>query len=83
MDIDIMFRQTAFKHHITEADIRWAVQTARYEELEEGFDDKYLLLGSDTKGNPIEIIYQAFGENGMCIFHAMKCRKVYLPLFNS
>jgi hypothetical protein len=80
MEPEIVFRQTAFKHHIAEADIRWAVKTARYEELLEGFDGKYLLLGSDTKGNPVEIIYEAFGENSMCIFHAMKCRKVYLPL---
>ena len=72
-------------HIIAEVDIRWAVKTARYEELLEDFDGKYLLLGADlrsddTKGNPIEIVYEAFGENGMCIFHAMKCRKVYLPL---
>ncbi|MHC6202698.1 hypothetical protein ACYULU_05835 [Breznakiellaceae bacterium SP9] len=82
MEIVITFKQTAFKHGILEADIRWAVKTARYEELLEGFDDKYLLLGSDTKGNPLEIVYEAFGENGMCVFHAMKCRKGYLHLFN-
>ncbi|GHV82903.1 hypothetical protein AGMMS50212_02430 [Spirochaetia bacterium] len=82
MEPEIIFRQTAFKHNIAEADIRWAVKTARYEELLEGFDDKYLLLGADTKGNIIEIVYEAFGENGMNIFHAMKCRKMYLSLLN-
>ncbi|GHV66530.1 hypothetical protein AGMMS49928_01430 [Spirochaetia bacterium] len=82
MEPEIEFKQTAFKHQIPEADIRWAVKTARYEELMEGYGDKYLLLGSDTKGNPLEIIYEAFGENGICIFHAMKCRKAYFPLLN-
>ena len=82
MEPEIVFKQTAFKHHIAEADIRWAVKTARYEELMKGFDDKYLLLGSDTKGNLLEIVYEAFDDNGICIFHAMKCRKVYFPLLN-
>ena len=80
MDVEIRYNQAAFKHSVTEADIRWAAKTARYEEPLDGFADKYLLLGSDTKGNPVEIVYQAFGENGMYIFHAMPCRKVYLPL---
>jgi hypothetical protein len=80
MDLEIRYNKAAFKHDVTEADIRWAIKTARYEELLDGYADKYLLLGSDTKGNPVEIVYQAFGENGMYIFHAMKCKKVYLPL---
>jgi hypothetical protein len=46
----------------------------------DGYDDKYLILGSDTKGNPVEIVYETFGEDGMYIFHAMPCRKIYLPL---
>jgi hypothetical protein len=80
MDLEIRYGQSAFKHGVAEEDIRWAIKTARYEELLEGYADKYLLLGSDTKGNPVEIVYETLGENGMYIFHAMKCRKMYLPL---
>ena len=52
MEPEIIFKQTAFKHHIVEADIRWAVKTARYEELMESFDDKYLLLREKNHGVP-------------------------------
>jgi hypothetical protein len=78
--MEIRYDTSAFKHHLSEADIIWAIKTARYEELLDGFDDKYLLLGFDIKGNPVEIVYHSFGENGMYVFHAMPCRKVYLPL---
>ncbi|GHU64287.1 hypothetical protein FACS189447_00770 [Spirochaetia bacterium] len=81
-EIVIQFNKSAFIHHVSEADIRWAIKTARYEELLDGYTDKYLLLGSDTKGNPVEVVYHAFGENGMYIFHAMPCRPGYFHLLN-
>jgi hypothetical protein len=31
MDVIIEFNRSAFKHGITEADIRWAFDTARYD----------------------------------------------------
>jgi hypothetical protein len=46
----------------------------------EGFDDKVLLLGFNTKGNPIEVVYRKVGTNGMYVFHAMKCHNTYLSL---
>jgi hypothetical protein len=39
-----------------------------------------LLIGFDTKGNLIEVMYNIIDENSINIFHAMKCRKEYLKL---
>jgi len=42
MDVDIKFCQSAFKHGINEADIRWAIDTAKYDGcLEDDDEDQY------------------------------------------
>jgi len=41
----------------------------------------YLLIGFDSKANPIEILYNEFGENGVNVFHAMTCQDHFLQLF--
>jgi hypothetical protein len=81
MEPDIRFRQSAFKHGVSEEDIRHAIQTARYVGLMDNCDNKYTLLGFDTKGNPLEVFYNEFGENGVNVFHAMRCRKEYYEDF--
>ena len=43
MDIKTLYKQSAFKHDVTEDDIRWAFNTAKYDNLVEDFDNKYLL----------------------------------------
>ena len=48
MDIDIRFSQSAFKHGVTEADIRWAIDTAKYDGIlydDEDAENKRLLRG--------------------------------------
>ena len=35
MDVEIIYNQSAFKHNVTEADIRMAFDTARYDEMTE------------------------------------------------
>jgi len=75
MSIRIICKQSAYKHGITEADIRWAFNTAKYDKLVEDQDNKYLLIGFNTKGNLIEVMYSDIGENTASVFHAMKCRK--------
>jgi hypothetical protein len=39
-----------------------------------------LLIGFDLKANPIEILYNEFGKNGVNIFHAMPCQSRFLRL---
>jgi hypothetical protein len=55
MYLEIVYKQSAFKHGITKPDIRWAFNTAKYDRLVEGFDNKYLLLGFGMNGNMLEV----------------------------
>jgi hypothetical protein len=48
VETSLVFVDSAFKHGISEADILWAFETARFDGLIEGYDNKYLLLGFDS-----------------------------------
>ena len=50
MAVKIEFNPSAFKHGISEADIRRAFDRFIYEDPLEDYDNKFLLLGFDTKG---------------------------------
>jgi hypothetical protein len=82
MELDISFHESAFKHEVMEADIRWAFKTFVFEEPIEGEEDKYLLIGYDLSGNPLEIIFNEIGENSYYVFHAMTCRKQLREIAN-
>ena len=56
MYVGIKFNRAAFKHGVTEADILRAFETFIYEDPIDDADNKYLLLGFNTKGNLIEVI---------------------------
>jgi len=79
-DVEIIFKKTAFKHGETEADICWAFKTFQYDRLIEGFDNKYQLLGFNTKGNLIEVLYNEINEHRVNVFHAMPCQDISLLL---
>jgi hypothetical protein len=81
MKLEVVFKPSAFKHGATEVDIRHCIATAIYDGPMEGYENKYLRLGFDTKANPLEIYYNEFGENGMNVFHAMATQQIYLPLY--
>ena len=75
---DIEFSKSAFKHEIGEIDIRRAFADWIFEDQIDLADheDKHLLLGFDTKGRVLEILYNIIDEHTINVFHAMKCRKV-------
>lgn len=81
MESEFAFRESAFGHKLEEADIRQAFKTCRYMGQYGDRENVYLLLGFDTKANPIEIMYNEFGESGVNVFHAMPCQNKFLPLF--
>jgi len=81
--IEIIFNESAFKHGITEDDIRSALTTFLLDAALNGSEDeyeKYLVIGFDVKGNLIELMYNLIDEQSINVFHAMKCRKEYLKL---
>ncbi|GHV82611.1 hypothetical protein AGMMS49991_11690 [Spirochaetia bacterium] len=81
MDMEIRCVRSAFKHHVTEEDIRRAFDTARYDEILD--DGKYLLIGFDRNANLLEIRYNVLGTDIINVFHAMKCRSIFYPLLQS
>jgi predicted cupin superfamily sugar epimerase len=79
---NIEFNQAAFKHGISDVDIRHAIRHFIYEEQIDDGDDKHLVLGFDTSRRLLEIIYNVIDEHTISVFHAMKCRKVWRSLAN-
>jgi uncharacterized DUF497 family protein len=85
MKYGILFSKSAFKHGVTEADILKAFDTKKYDaELdEEGFENKYLLIGFDCSANLLEVMYNSIDNDTVRAFHAMKCRKAYIKLLKT
>jgi hypothetical protein len=77
MSANITFNPAAFKHGVTEADIRRAIDIYIYEDPLEDYENKYLLLGYDTKGTLLEIMYSISEDDSINVFHAMPCRGAF------
>jgi hypothetical protein len=75
-----VFKQAAFKHGVAEADIRKAFERPIFDRALPDEEQKNLLLGFDSNGNPLEILYNVLDDNRINVFHAMKCRKAYYTL---
>jgi hypothetical protein len=56
VDSEIVCKPSAFKHGVSELDVRWAFNTAMYDQLVEGFENKYLLIGFGVRGNLLEVL---------------------------
>jgi ERCC4-type nuclease len=80
MNIIIEFNQAAFKHGVTEADIRNAIINVLYDDIWDDTQDKHLLLDFDCNSNLLEIMYNVVDEQTVNVFHAMKCQSIYLSL---
>ena len=76
----IKFNRSAFKHWYTEADILRAFETFIYEDPIEDAENKYLLIGFNTVGNLIEVMYNKIDDDAINVFHAMPCRKGFHEL---
>ena len=77
-----LFNESAFKHGISETDIRTAFFRPLFDGLLEGYDNKFLLIGFDTRGTILEIMYNLVDAETVYIFHAMRCRKAFRMLRN-
>jgi uncharacterized protein Usg len=78
----IEFNKTAFKHGITEANIRYAMRHPLHEQLLELYINKWMVIGYDATGNLIEIAYNIIDDDSVNVFHAMPCRKKFLGQLN-
>ena len=73
----IEFNKAAFKHGITEANIRYALSRPLHEQLIELYMNKWLIIGYDATGNLLEIAYNIIDNETINVFHAMPCRKKF------
>jgi hypothetical protein len=77
---EIVYKLSAFDHGVTEAGIRHAFETARYDGPDEDDPDKRLLVGFDENGNTVEVMYNELDDNRINVFHAMTLRSIYFHL---
>ena len=82
MGVLVKFVPSAFKHGVTEANIRYAILNWKYDDVFEDDIDKHLLIGFDSNANLLEIMYNVIDEQNLKVFHAMKCRDKFLPLLD-
>jgi hypothetical protein len=82
MEVDIRFSSSAFKHGIAEENIRYALNHLLYEGPIEDDESKFLILGFDSANNLLEIMYNCIDDETVNVFHAMKCRRIYLFLLD-
>ena len=84
MDFTIEFNPAAFKHGISETDIKMAFDTAKYDgfldEDDPDAEGKHLMIGFDRKANLIEVLYNVIDDDRIRVFHAMKCRPAFIRL---
>ena len=76
----VELNSSAFKHNISEEDIRFAFENKLFDHPIAHQEGKNLLIGLDRKLNPIEILYNEIDDQTVNIFHAMKCRKAWRDL---
>jgi len=75
---NIEFNESAFKHKISEENIRHAMRYPIHEQLLDQYSNKWLIIGYDTAGNLIEIAYNIIDDDSVDVFHAMQCRNKFL-----
>jgi len=80
--LNVECNPSAFKHDITEEDIRFAFDNKLFDHPIVGQEDKNLLIGLNRQLIPLEILYNEIDEHTVNVFHAMKCRKAWRNLAN-
>jgi len=74
----VVFVPSAFKHDVSEDDIRWVLLNHLADGLiEEDNEKKYLSVGFDKSGKLLEVMYNYIDDQTIKVFHAMKCRRQF------
>ena len=75
---NIEYHESAFKHGVTESSISYALWHPLHEQQLEAYKNKWLVIGYDTVGNLLEIVYNIIDDDTVNVFHAMRCRKKFI-----
>ena len=76
--IDVEILPSATKHGLTKEDILTAVEHSIYDETLQEDPNKALSIGYDSKARLLEVIFHVISDDNIVVFHAMKCRKIYI-----
>jgi uncharacterized DUF497 family protein len=83
MGPEIVFVPSAFKHAVSEENIRWVLLNHVADgTIEENNETKYLAVGFDKSGNLLEVMYDYIDTQKIKVFHAMKCRKQFYKMLD-
>ena len=78
MGMEVIFVSSAFKHSVSEENIRWVLLNHLADGIiEEDDETKYLAIGFDKAGNLLEVMYNLIDEQTIKVFHAMRCRRQF------
>ena len=87
--MELTFKQSAFRHGVSEVEIRHAFNNPRYDgPIEDSIgcmegENRYIRLGFNGHGNLLEIFYNEYDDTHVCIFHAMPCRSLFFSLLKN
>jgi hypothetical protein len=77
---NVVCKPSAFKHGVTLEQIFHVLDDPGYEGPVEIYENKFIVLGFDNRGNLLEIMYNEMEGGVRNVFHAMPCRNIFLPL---
>ena len=76
--VDVEILPSAMKHGLNKEDILAALESSIHDEALQEDPNKTLIIGYDGKARLLEIIFHVVSDEYIVIFHAMKCRKIYI-----
>jgi hypothetical protein len=82
MELVITFSRSAFKHGVSEDDIRRAFTLKLLDHPIEGEEEKNLLIGFDANANLIELLYNVVDDDTVRVFHVMPCRNTFIAMID-
>jgi hypothetical protein len=65
---NIEYHEAAFKHSVTETNICYALWHPLHEQLLDAYKNKWLVIGYDTAGNMIEVVYNLVDDDTVSVF---------------
>jgi uncharacterized DUF497 family protein len=81
MYINVKYSKSALKH-VTKEDIQRAMINVIFDDILDDNKDRHLLMGFDSNGNLLEILYNVIDDDTIRVFHAMKCTNEFIRLLN-
>ena len=76
--VSVEIMPSATKHGLSNEDILGALERSIYDETLQSNPNKTLSIGYDGNARLLEVIFHVISDEYIIVFHAMKCRKIYM-----